>query len=86
MKYKVGQKVCVVSWEDMPQDVMNSHCMNTSRIGEIGTIVKLLRQEMGINAYDIIFEDNKYPVYLFEPEFESVVKAGQQLLFDFYKE
>jgi len=81
--FRVGQEVRVVSWEDMPQDVIFSFCMNTNRVGEIGTVVKLLGQEMGINAYDIIFKGNKYPIYFFENELESIVKVGQQLLFSF---
>ena len=80
MMFKTGQKVRVVRWADMPQEVTEIYDENMRRIGEVGTIVRIKKAVMHINFYGVIFEDDIYPIWLFEKEIETLVKIGEQLM------
>ena len=84
-KFKVGDKARVIEWIDMPQELQDSYSINACKIGEIGTIIRLLAEELDIESYDIIFEGDKYPIFLFGEELEPCIKVGEQLTFSFMK-
>jgi len=78
--FKVGQKVRVKQWLDMPEDLQAGYGMNVCKIGEVGTIVNILDVEISVNSYDVIFENNEYPMFFLEGELEPDIKVGEQLL------
>lgn len=82
MKYKIGQKVRVVEWLDMPVEIRDAWGINSRCIGFIGTIASCHGKNFGINTYDIKFdkEIEKYPLFVFEYEIEPVLRKGEQLL------
>lgn len=86
MKFEKGQKVRVKKWLDMPQDSQDAYGCNIIKLGEIGTILKFVGDAVETDDYDVIFEGDKYPVYLFGPELESAIAVGEQLLFSFMSE
>lgn len=54
MKFKIGQKVCVKKWLDMPQDLQDIYGMNTYGIGFEGVIEKFNGVEHGVNYYNVL--------------------------------
>ena len=87
MKFKVGQKVRVKEWIGMPQNVAGVFIM-TPYVGKTVVIHKA-QIECEEQAYEVGFVDKKlHPdgFLFFEEELESVIKVGEQLLFDFAKE
>lgn len=94
MKFKIGQKVRIVQWKDMPQQIEDDFGINTKHIGEIGTIEKLCdlmdgeTGYEGINLYNVLFDNpTDSQRNLFEQELESVVEVGEQLmLWDLWEE
>ena len=89
MKYKVGQKVCIKQWLDMPQDIQDSWGENTVGIGATAVISFVIGLSQGIATYKVLFDKSgiaKGELFVFEPELEPLVKAGEQLVFNFIKE
>lgn len=86
MKFKVGQKVRIKQWFDMPQEIQNVWGINTRKIGIIGVIQdievdKEIKEICDINTYDVVFSNKPLDrLFVFEPELEPLVRIGQQLL------
>lgn len=78
--FKIGQKVRVIEWLDMPENVMRAYAKNCNKIGEIGIVVGNFGKEMDTDSYDVAFEEHKYSLFFFGPELELLVKVGEQLL------
>ena len=77
--FKIGQKVRVKEWKDMPQEIEENWGISECT-GEIGIIKSQKEKEEGHNAYDVKLDNNKYSGFYFEEELESIVKIGEQLL------
>jgi len=86
MKFKIGQKVRVKEWSDMPQRIQEEYSKNTCRIGNIGVVTGFFGREYNINTYDIKFEGIKCPLFFLEPELEPLIRIGEQLMFVFMLE
>ncbi len=88
MKFKIGQKVYIKTWFDMPPALIdgwgNITMWNTE--GEVGIIDKDKGLIDGEVAYDIKLSTSKYRQLVFEQELEPVIEVGEQLTFDFIKE
>lgn len=85
-KFKVGDRTHVIKWLDMPQELQDSYSINIIRIGEIGIIKRVLEEEYDNTiCYDVLFNGDIFPVFLFEQELEPVIKVGEQLTFNFMK-
>lgn len=82
MMFKVGQKVRIKQWLDMPQGMMNKWGI-ANDVGCIGIIIMEKENRDGYNAYDIRAENSKYDNFYFEEELEPLVRIGEQLLFKF---
>jgi len=83
-KFKVGGRVHVIKWLNMPKIMQESYGTNTMRIGEIGIIKRVLEEEYDNTiCYDVLFNGDRYPVFFFEQELESTIKVGEQLTFGF---
>ena len=81
-KFKVGQKVHIKEWIDMPKEVLAD--MGTAcHTGDIGIVVKLIGIYKGYITYDVKTETEKHTLFCFEGELKSLVKVGEQLMFDF---
>jgi len=80
MKFKIGQKVCGIKWLNMPQNIQDVYGINTCVYGRTGIVEKFVGIECDIATYDVVFDGNKYPMFVFEPELESFVRIGEQLL------
>lgn len=80
MKFKVGQKVRGIKWQNMPQGMQDSFGINICGLGRIGVVKRVLDTYDGQRSYDIIFDSNRHPVFIFESELEPFVKVGEQLL------
>ncbi len=81
MKFKIGQKVRVKDWLDMPQDMIDKWGIN-NYVGEAGFVRQenLIADDIG---YDIDIKRVKGLVFCLERELESVIKVGEQLVFPF---
>jgi len=79
IKFKVGDKVRIKQWLDMPERLQYDYGINTYNIGGIGVIDKIEEVYDGINIYKVIFNENDI-IPAFEPELEPFVKVGEQLL------
>lgn len=85
MKFKVGQKVRIKEWDDMPEDVFNVMGGN-SQIGDAedgGVVESENNSYNGYKAYDVKMENCKCGFFCFEQELEPFVKVGEQLIFSF---
>lgn len=83
MKFKVGQKVRGIKWQNMPEDMQDSFGINICGLEKVGIVENILDVYDGIRSYDVLFDGNKHPVFIFESELEPFVKVGEQLmLFD----
>lgn len=86
MKFKVGQKVRIKQWFDMPQEMENMWGINTRNIGIIGVIQNVgadkgIENIYDINTYSVVFSNKPLDsLFVFEPELEPLVRIGQQLL------
>ena len=76
MKFKIGQKVRVKVWEDMPQDMQDRYGTNRYA-GQVGVILQYFTEDMG---WDVKTENEKYSFFCLEQELEPVIKIGEQLL------
>ena len=85
MKYKVGQKVRIKQWVGVPEGLYSKWGTN-EHVGCVGVVVREDRTAMGYRAYNVKTKEKKYDFFCFEEELESVIKVGEQLLFDFAKE
>ena len=82
MKFKIGQKVRIKEWIDMPKEVLAN--MGTAcHIGDIGIVVKRIGTHWGYITYDVKIETKEHDLFCFEGELELLVKVGEQLMFDF---
>lgn len=87
MEFKIGQKVRIKRWNDMPEDVFTNWGL-PSYIGEVG---KILRKTTS-GGYAVCFSEKQYGLlgppeaFYFSQELEPLIKVGEQLLFDFIKE
>lgn len=87
MNFKVGQKVRVIDWVDMPKNVKDCYCKNYQKIGDVGTIINIPESVFHMSFYDVIFEGEIYPRGFFEKEIElSISRVGEQLLFSFMED
>ena len=82
MKFKVGQKVRVKEWSNMPEWVLVYWGMN-GHVGNVGVVVRANDTMDRYNAYDVKTENSRYDFFCFEGELESIIKVGEQLLFGF---
>lgn len=87
MKFKVGQKVRVKQWLDMPETIQDDWGTLSDGIGNVGTIV-IIEEHQGssyiINIYKLEGKDfGKYGRNVLEGEIEPLVKVGEQLTFEF---
>ena len=89
-KFKVGDKVRVKQWLEMPQSIQDSWGALTRCVGEVSTVIKLDGNFQGINLYELsdITDGDGFCCNLtvLEPEIELIIKKGEQLVFDFMKE
>jgi len=81
MKFKIGQKVRVKDWNEMPERVISMyHCTPSTAIGKI-VVISENCIELGEQAYQTNYTDGEEQDYLFfEKELESLIKVGEQLL------
>ena len=79
--FKIGQKVRVKQWFDMPQKIRNVYLISpTLFVGEDVIICKLTT-ELGERAYEVDFISKEEEGYLFfEKELEPFIKVGEQLM------
>ncbi|GAF96599.1 unnamed protein product [marine sediment metagenome] len=84
MKFKIGQKVRVIKWLDMPLSLINKWGTNT-HVGEVGVIIQQ-NPFSGDEGYDVKKKENKYSFFCLEEELELLVKIGEQLEFEFMLE
>ena len=84
MKFKVGQKVRVKEWVDMPENVISMYyCTPSIAIGKLVVICESCK-ELDEQAYQTNYLDGADQGYLFfEEELEAIIRVGEQLLFDF---
>jgi len=87
IKFKVGDKVRIKQWLDMPEELKYNYGMNTYGIGYVGIVDKFVEQTKNVNGYDIILNIDHFldkganrHHFAFEPELEPFVKVGEQLL------
>jgi len=80
MKYKIGQKVRVKEWVDMPEELLANWGRNCL-VGHVGVIVEYTN-----NGYDVMIGNDKYPAFCLQGEIEPLIKVGQQLVFPFVEE
>ncbi len=86
-KFKIGQKVLVKVWYDMPQDIQDGWGILTRCIGNILTVVAIGEKYKNINLYELEGKAvGEMGLIVLEPEIEPIIKVGEQLLFDFVKE
>lgn len=78
MKFKIGQKVRIVEWKDMPEDLQDIFGINTYGIGLIGVVDKFERAQKGVNGYNIKLKGGNH--FALEPELEPLVRVGEQLM------
>ena len=86
MKFKVGQKVRIVKWLNMPQDMVEKWGINLPHIGEVGIIEEQNFDGKPGIAYNVKRKGAKYAFFCFEEELESIIKVGEQLEFVFMSE
>lgn len=87
LKFKVGDKVHIKVWNDMPLEVVDNWG-EPSYINETGIIIRHNPQGYDVSFPSLPkcgFRDPPEAFYL-PQELELVVKIGEQLLFDFAKE
>jgi len=84
MKYKIGQKVRVITWKDMPQDILDNWGLLSCGLGQIFIIKKQEEIFMGHKVYQLY--NNEINLSVMEEELEPEVKIGEQLLFSFMEE
>ena len=84
-KFKIGQKVRIKEWVDMPEEVLVDMGI-ACHIGDVGTIVRDIGTHKGYKAYDVRTEIAKHNLFCFEGELEPLIKVGQQLTFSFMEE
>lgn len=82
MNFKVGQKVRVKEWVDMPEEMFDSMGIN-GHAGKVGVVVVDGKIHGGYKAYDVRTKGGDYDFFCFEDELEPLIKVGQQLLFSF---
>ena len=89
MKFKIGQKVRVISWYDMPEEIQVGYGINTIGIGNSGRIDKVVEKYHGLNVYNVVFEGDVLDKSgdalwnqrnLFESELEAIIEKGEQLM------
>lgn len=86
MKFKVGQKVCVVEWLNMPSDAKASYGINTYKVGNVGFIRSIKKMMYGVCTYKVAFDKHLgNDLFAFEGELESIIKIGEQLMFEFMR-
>ena len=79
--FKVGQKVRVKQWLDMPQDLQLKWGILTRCIGEVLTITATGESYEDIPLYEL--QDSPvwdWGLIVLEPEIEPVIRLGEQLL------
>ena len=87
MKFKIGQKIRIKKWLDMPQ-CLQEKWGEPAFIGKVGEVLKENNIE-STNGYDVCFPEKKGnlkntpPAFYFPQELEPLVKIGEQLLFSF---
>ena len=81
-KFKIGQKVRIKEWKNMPEELYNTWGRAVC-VGQIVTIEGLAPTDC--DGYDVVFENGGGAFYLYG-ELESVIKVGEQLLFSFMEE
>jgi len=82
--FKVGQRVRVIQWSDMPEELRESWGILTYHIGDMGTITKAKETYCNVNVYELESESlGGWALMVLEPEIEPFVRVGEQLLFDF---
>ncbi len=85
--FKIGQKVRVKQWLDMPQDIQYGWGILIRCIGEVLTITETGESYEGIPLYKLQGSSaGEWGLMVLEPEIEPVIRVGEQLLFDFIKE
>ena len=80
-KFKIGDKVRVKTWFEMPQYVQGSWGMLTRCVGDILTVYAFDVDFEGINVYNLSND-----LLVLEPEIEPIIKKGEQLVFNFMRE
>jgi len=82
--FKIGQKVRVKQWSEMPQELAAVWGENFYA-GQAGVIVSK-NDSAGYEGYDVKLDGNKNSCFCLKEELEPFVRVGEQLLFDFVKE
>lgn len=88
MKFKIGQRVRIVGWVDMPEDVRGVFILTPAIFIGKEVIIYKSTVELGKRAYEVDFVDKgiKESGYLlFEKELEPVIRVGEQLMFEFMR-
>lgn len=80
-KFKIGQKVRIKQWFDMPQNLQDYYGTNSFDIGKVGEVIDFAGETEDINMYNILIINDNYTNLALEPELESLVRIGEQLLF-----
>lgn len=84
-KFKIGQKVCVKEWLDIPEELLVDWGI-VAHIGDVGIVVKENAMVSKHNTYDVKTKSSKSDFFCFEDELEPVIKIGEQLVFNFMEE
>lgn len=84
MRFRIGQKVRVKKWLNMPENIQCGWGILTRCIGDTLVVVRTGESYENIPIYEL--QDSltgELRIRVLEPEIESVIKVGEQLLFDF---
>jgi len=85
MKFKKGQKVRIIEWVNMPQDMIDRWGIN-AHVGQVGIILAKNPYAKDDIGYDVKIKYEKTSFFCLEEELEFAVKVGEQLLFSFMQE
>lgn len=77
--FKVGDKVRIKQWLDMPEDVLDTWGDGSRLAGRIG-VIEFINTCFSTDGYDVIIDGDKYATFCLPQELESLVKVGEQLL------
>lgn len=78
MKFKIGQKIRIKQWLNVPEELTAEWGKNYYA-GHIG-VIESENGTAGVEAYDVKPDGNKTSVFCLKEELEPLIKVGEQLL------